>query len=61
MVRDSLASVALERDIKCINPVEFLVDDQGLLSKEYSTDGVHLTDSAYDVLGKNIIKEWHLK
>jgi lysophospholipase L1-like esterase len=53
-VRGEIVDVLKERGVPFVDSVQLLGNEQGLLKKEYSSDGVHLKAAAYDLLGGKI-------
>lgn len=53
-VRGEIVAVLRERGVPFVDSVQLLGNKQGLLKKEYSSDGVHLKAAAYDLLGGKI-------
>ncbi|NEO67569.1 MAG: platelet activating factor, partial [Moorea sp. SIO4G2] len=46
--------VAQSSNIQIIDSWSEFIDDEGLLKKEMTTDGVHLTDKAYKIWSQKI-------
>ena len=53
-LNEKLAALADKLDIGFIDMAPYLKNDNNELIKEYSVEGLHLTDEAYDIISKNL-------
>ena len=56
-LNEKLAGLAGEMDIEFIDIAPHLKNDAGELKKEYTVEGVHLTDAAYEAISK-VLEEY---
>ena len=55
-INNQLKKYAKEENITFINIYDKLVDDEGLLNEEYTTDGLHINENGYEVITKELKK-----
>jgi lysophospholipase L1-like esterase len=55
-VRAEIQSILEGDGLAFVDSVKILGDENGILRPEYSSDGIHLTAKAYEVIGDEIIK-----
>jgi lysophospholipase L1-like esterase len=55
-VRSEIREVLEGEGIAIVDSAEILGDENGILRPEFSSDGIHLTAKAYEVIGDEIIK-----
>ncbi|NEO36154.1 MAG: hypothetical protein F6J90_07375 [Moorea sp. SIOASIH] len=53
-LRKEMIRVAQSSNLQIIDSWSEFIDDEGLLKKEMTTDGVHLTDKAYEIWSQKI-------
>lgn len=51
---ERLANIARDNDCAFVDVYNELTDDEGLLAKKYSRDGLHLTDAGYAIWAKHV-------
>ena len=55
-INRQLKKYAKENNITFINIYDKLVDDEGLLNADYTTDGLHINENGYEVITKELKK-----
>lgn len=55
-INKQIEEYAKNENITFINIYDKLVDNEGLLNEDYTTDGLHINDNGYDVITKELKK-----
>ena len=55
-INDKIEKYAEERNITCIDLHEKLINDEGLLDRKYTKDGLHLNEEGYEVVTEELMK-----
>ena len=55
-MNDGIKKICTEKEVAYMDIHKLLVDDEGNLKKDYTKDGLHVNDTAYEIITEEIMK-----